>query len=131
MPRSRIRPSVRRSFSISRPARLAASTHAIQSSGSATSSDTTPISRAMFCIRSSSTSVVLSTTKLVPPNLLSSSPTSPASCVCSGCPVKTFFGAGAVSMAARCSFLLIVSTRASEPGMSQPEIRLERSIRAT
>ena len=70
MPRSRIRPSVRRSFSISRPARLAASTHAIQSSGSATSSDTTPISRAMFCIRSSSTSVVLSTTKLVRPELV-------------------------------------------------------------
>ncbi len=70
MPRSRIRPSVRRSFSISRPARLAASTHAIHSSGSATSSDTTPISRAMFCMRSSSTSVVLSTTKLVRPELV-------------------------------------------------------------
>ena len=87
MPRSRIRPKVRRSLSISRPARLAASTHAIHSSGSATSSDTTPISLAMFCIRASSTSVVLSTTKFMPPNFESSSPTSPASCECSGWPV--------------------------------------------
>ena len=63
---------------------------------------------------------MLSTTKLVGPNLLSSSPTSPASWVCSGWPVKTFFGAGAVSIAPRCSLVLICSTRASEPGMSQP-----------
>ena len=37
----------------------------------------------------------------------SSSPTSPASCVCSGWPVKIFLGAGAVSIAPRCSCVLI------------------------
>src|SRR2546426_52446 len=74
MPRSRIRPSVRRSFSISSPARFAASTHAIHSSGSATSSETTPMSLAIPCMRSSSTSVLLSTRKLMLPLNLSSSP---------------------------------------------------------
>ena len=80
MPRRRIRPSVRRSLSINSPARLAASTHAIHKSGSETSSDTRPMSRAIPCIRWSSTSVVLSTTKLtLPLNLESSSGGSPAS----------------------------------------------------
>ena len=101
MPRSRISPRVRRSFSIKSPARFAASTQAIHRSGNATSSDTIPIRRAMFCIRSSRTSVVLSTMKFVGPNFSSRSSVSPASWLCDGWPVKIFFGGAAVSTAPR------------------------------
>ena len=122
---------MRRSFSISSPARFAASTHAIHKSGSATRSDTTPMSRAIPCMRCSSTSVVLSTTKVVAPNFVSSSPISPGSWLCSGWPVKIFFGSGALSTAPRWSRAVSALTRASDPGMSQPETSDARSMRAT
>ena len=132
MPRRRIKPNVRRSFSISSPARLPASTHAIHSSGRATSSETTPINRAMFCIRSSSTSVVLSTTKLtLPLNFESSSGGSPASWLWPGTGSSSaLFGIGALSCALLCNRAFSAFTFASEPGMSHPEIRLARSMRA-
>ena len=132
MPRSRMRPSVRRSLSISNRARFTASTHAIQSSGSATSSEIRPINRAMPCIRSSSTSVVLSTTKLtLPLNFDSSSAGSPASWLWPGTgSCSALFGIGAFSCAWLCSRAFRAFTLASEAGMSHPDTRRARSIRA-
>ena len=86
----------------------------------------------MACIRSSSTSVVLSTTKLtLPLNFESSSGGSPASWLCPGTgSCSALCGTGAVACAWPCKRASSALTCASDPGMSHPDTRLARSMRA-